>query len=194
MRMRAYATREEIVPVWIDPDTGEVVAEGLEPPAGGEHLVSLWPDEVADPPEARRGDPLPDWLADWYSRRFAELEGARAALDAAYHRSSRQIKAEMKSLEYRWGPQFRSEIERLIRDQSGAKKSVNLGYGPAGFRTVNWIEVLDEPAAIAWAREHARPAVKVRVEVSLRKSSLPKGEAVPGVALRTREQFYPTVK
>jgi phage host-nuclease inhibitor protein Gam len=92
---------------------------------------------------------------------------------------------------------LRPWVAEQIKD--GKKRSINLPDGVAGYRKQpDKVDITDEAAALAWAREHCPEAVKV-VE-SVLKTPLKawiedNGELPPGVDMSTGdEKFYITTK
>jgi len=159
---------------YVDPSTGEIHAAFAE----GLLLVDL-----GEPDEESSSGPL--WLGDWYTQQLCRIEAERAALKAQHARLMAELAAREKALAWKW----RGALEEVVRTMlaKSKRKSVDFAYGRCGWRRSKRVEVVDEEAAMAWARSRWPGAIK-RTE-SLLKSELPDRE-VPGVQRRDEDVFY----
>ena len=160
--------------LWVNPETGEVCDELL---TGAVWIPNDLPGEEID-----REDNA--WLGDWFTQKLVELDGKDGALRIQYEARRRQLKAQRARLFYAWGDQ----LEQLVKETKGKRKSVDFAYGRCGFRTSTRTEVYEEESAIRWAKIYATAAV--RVQERLLKSELPKRGEIPGVRRTTQTVFY----
>jgi len=176
--------------IWFLPLTGEVVSEETE----GAQLHEPLPGEERAVEERLLDH---EWMPDELGAECLRLDGRIEALSMKLtamkiqlDRKVNTLRSKRKTLEYFYWPRLKRVV---LQDTTGRKKkSEDYTYFRAGFRKQqDLVEVHDEEAAIAWAREHAPEAVSMKMVVKLDKRRLPKGEEVPGVTRRPREdKFY----
>ena len=113
------------------------------------------------------------WLPEWYLGRGARIKAAREAVKKRYREMMDHLDAEDRALDYRWGQQFRDEVDAALALQGGKKKSVKFLTGTAGYRSSKGsIEIADMQAAKEWAAEHLSHAQLVAAISSLNKTPL----------------------
>ena len=132
-----------------------------------------------------------------YLRRRAELEGARAHVEAGTRAMLAGLESQLRTLDYL----FRAEAERITRELVGlsGKKSIQTPFGKAGFRLhPERLVVKDEAMVMAAVDRDELPETikQVQVTVSIRKSELNAlyklhGEVPPGCDVEpARDVFY----
>ena len=175
--------------IWFIPLTGERVSEEPE----GAQLVETLPGE-----ERAVEERLPDeeWLPAELGVECLKLEGQIEALNMKltalkiqHDRKVNTLRSKRKTLEYFYWPRLKRVV--LQATMGTKKKSEDFTYFRAGFRKQQTlVEVYDEEKAIAWAREHCPEAVAIKMVTKLDKRMLPKGEEIPGVVRRPREDKF----
>ena len=117
-----------------------------------------------------------DAVASMLLRKMAALDADHAQHTAAYALESEALRARY---ERRIGPlqTERARLEAWARDLArrqhdaggfGKKKSRDVGYGTYGVRTTaSRLEVVDEPAFVAWAEAEAPDLLRVTVKLPL---------------------------
>ena len=112
----------------------------------------------ADLELARRVTNSDDWLPEWFMGRTARLKDAREAIKKRYREMMDHLDAEERALHYKWGKQFKQEIDDKLALQGGKKKSVNFLTGRAGYRaSKGTIIIEDNQAAKVWAVNNLDP-------------------------------------
>lgn len=162
---------------WIDPETGEILGhEELQP--------AFVPDDLTK--------------AAWVLRKREKALGRVAALKAARDAEIAQVAMQYErcigQAEKRaafWDG-YLPDLERLaqVEVEGSRARSISLGPWRLGFRTSSSLEILDEGAAVDWARENAPDAVQTRV--SLLKTALRKAGELPAHLFQTltTTRFY----
>ena len=106
----------------------------------------------ADLALARRVTTSEDWLPEWFMARTARLKGAREAIKKRYREMMDHLDAEERALHYKWGKEFKQQIDDKLALQGSKKKSVNFLTGRAGYRTAKGtILIENNEAAKIWA-------------------------------------------
>ena len=86
---------------------------------------------------AKAGESGMEWLPNWYTRYKGEIQDSIMRLDAAYQAAKKQIEAEGRALDYRWGMALREEIDKQFADGAAKKKkSIRNLFGKIGYRKV----------------------------------------------------------
>ena len=113
------------------------------------------------------------WLPEWYLGRLGRIGDARKAVKQRYREMMDHMDAEERALDYRWGPQFKEEVDRALAQQGGKKKSVKFLTGQAGYRANKGsIEIADMQAAKVWAADNLPHARLVEAISGLNKTPL----------------------
>lgn len=105
---------------------------------------------------------LTDAEADRILERLWTLQAKIAQIQAGAERKCRRLQQRIAGIEFRHGLQLQTWTARQLR---GKSRSVATTWGLVGFRAQqDQVEILDEPALIAWLRETNRDeAVKESV-------------------------------
>jgi len=97
------------------------------------------------------GDDPASWVPEFYMRKHEEMKSLESRIKEQYKRMMSSIKARRAGLSWKFGPVMKSVVERMILNQGGKKKSVDLFNGKAGFRKKKaTIKIVDEDAFNAW--------------------------------------------
>jgi phage host-nuclease inhibitor protein Gam len=135
------------------------------------------------------------WVPDWILKQQVDIEAERKALHEQYEVRVGQLRAKEAAIINRWAKIAGDEVRKLLA--GGKKKSIDLEYGRAGFRTVpasKKLDVYDEGRAIEWAlANNAMEALKTTVSKTALKPYIEKGATVDGVEVietPAHETFY----
>lgn len=151
------------------------------------------PDGLAEPettePEAGFYPDTPEKV-DWVLGQIADRRARAARLRENAEKRARQEEAEAAFFDWRYGVALRAFARQQL--EGGRRKSLTLGHGTLGFRTKPaGVQVGDEGAAIAWAKENAPGAVVERLDKkTLAKALLATGEAVDFAAFTPAEEVF----
>lgn len=98
--------------------------------------------------------------ANWLVRKIANARQYALSVKAWAERELRRAEREEHVLMYLYGRQLETWVRNEINKKDGKRKSMPLPAGTVGFRTVGPRVVIDdEPAVLAWAKEHLPIAV-----------------------------------
>ncbi len=94
-------------------------------------------------------------FCNWYLQTLAEADASDALLVKMQAQIKKQIAARRKSLQDRYGMEFRVKIQALIDKQPGKNKSIIIDQGKAGERrTQKSVEINDVQKAVKWLYRH----------------------------------------
>ena len=97
------------------------------------------------------GDDPASWVPEFYMRKHAEMQDLESRIKSQYKRMMSAIKARRAGLSWKYGNVFESIVKRMIMNQGGKKKSVDLFNGKAGYRSKKaTIRIVDEAAFMSW--------------------------------------------
>lgn len=111
-------------------------------------------------------------LVQWYDRVWHELEAEAKAIESyrdgliknikeQAERKLNEVYRRIKGLQWKCEPEFKIHVEAMIQATDGKKKSVNLYYGEAGYKTnPARLQVDNEEMCIAWAEKNIPEAVE----------------------------------
>ena len=150
------------------------------------------------------GDDPASWVPEFYMRKHAEMEDLESRIKSQYKRMMSAIKARRAGLSWKFGGVFQSIVQRMIMNQGGQKKSVNLFNGRAGYRKKKAsVKVVDEAAFMSWF--DAQPAdIQAELEPCFdrkvaRKTPITEyiascGDIPDGIEhIESHESFYPDI-
>jgi len=110
------------------------------------------------------------FLPEWFLGKIQRMSAARDEIKKRSKELLAHIDAEERALFFRWGEEFRKQVDNLIA-QKGKGKQVKLLTGTAGYRTSGaGIEIIDKEKAIAWALDHLTHAELLAAIPSLNKT------------------------
>tara|TARA_R100000458_G_C8275771_1_gene250932 strand:+ start:1612 stop:2223 length:612 start_codon:yes stop_codon:yes gene_type:complete len=148
--------------------------------------------------------PEEHWLPEFYMKKHEDLKQLEARIKEQSKRMLNAIKARRAGLSWKFGRLFENIVQRMILDQGGKKKSVDLFNGRAGYRSKKAsIKVVDEAAFLDWFDR--QPAdIQAEVEPCLdrkvaRKTPITEyiaacGDIPDGIEhIESHESFYPDI-
>ena len=155
---------------WVDVETGEV----------SDTYVQGW-QQIDKPAPEERSEA--EWLPDYYLKKVLHIRAERAALRDKLEELAKRERA----LDWR----YKARLEEIALEHARQlkKKKVVYDYGTVSFRHSVRVVVEDEEAAKAWAYKHRPEAIKINTTVKLLKSSLPTDEDVPGVSVKSSNNY-----
>lgn len=156
------------------------------------------PDEravlAAQMEQERRVDAHGMTLPEWYLAQEAKDSAMEEMVRRQAERIIAGINARRKAREWRWGSEFRRQVEQDMANQKGKKKSVNYITGTAGFRMVpGKVHIIDAAALKDWAVANLPDALSLDLHVTpIRKHIEESGEVPPGAEYTPpHDKFYP---
>lgn len=143
----------------VDPDTGEVI--GMIDPITGQILTEV---EVKQRFAVKDRETL-EWAAHKLYRLRLEQQGI-AARQAKLARQAKTLENAERSFFAYFGADMASVVQQETEAAHASKRSVDTDWGTMGFRkSPGSIKVVDEEAAIEWAKANCAEAVKVRESI-----------------------------
>jgi len=95
-----------------------------------------------------------NWVVEWVLKRKGQIESTRQAVKNRFKEIMADLDKEEEAMDNFYGSAFKSESDKLIRDQR-KKKSVKLLTGTIGYRTQpDKLVITDINAAILWSYEN----------------------------------------
>lgn len=186
--------------IWINPETGEfseTEQEGWQQEEIQEDLLAAG---------AIQSDPRA--LLEWLGATIAEIEAQISSREAYFQEKIEALQASMNAqvgdqrrrldyLFWAYGEEAKRATQTLLplkKDGTPKKKSVDTDFRRFGFSAGRErIDLHDEPAALAWATEHAPDAVSYP-DPYVRKSDLPaeavRAGEVPGVRVTVPDEKW----
>lgn len=136
-------------------------------------------------------------LAEWYIQRMTEIEETRRRIREMARSMDAALERRRKGLIWKFGAEFKEEIDERLRSQGGRKKSVTLLTGRAGYRaTKGKIVVQDRKALAEWCASNCTEALEIVVARTspIREHIEANGEIPPGVEyVGPGDVFYPPI-
>ncbi len=139
------------------------------------------------------------WLPNWYLGQVNSIDACREKMKEQYGKMLQALDNRRKQLEYRWGAEFRAEVNEDIASHRGKKRSFDYLQGRSGYRAgKDKLVVNDEKAAIEWA-DNGFLECAIKVTQSILKTPLmdhfkATGEVPDGCEIiEATDKFYPTV-
>lgn len=161
--------------------------------------VALVVDERAEIADQISADPargrMP--LTEWYLDRHAKGKELKERIKAQAAAMIAQVDAELAAIDWRWGAEFRKQVDADLAATKGKRKSVKYLTGTAGYRqTPGKLVFKDAEALVQWASENLPEAIKL----TARKTPVAEhikltGEIPPGVEwVAPCNQFFPAAE
>jgi hypothetical protein len=151
-------------------------------------------DELASVEMLRAADERMD-LADWYVLKMVELDDLEERIKEQAKILRNAAETRRKALAWKYGPEFKRIIDDRLATQKGAKKSVTLFTGRAGYRMAKGKVVQhDRKALAAWCVDNCPDALEVTVArtTPIVDAIQKTGEIPPGVDwIPGGDVFYP---
>ena len=184
--------------IYVDTKTAEILDSPL--PSDDESMKSRLEDgsvirlyrEEIEPPtvpvqKARdEGDTIP-WLS-WYAEKKMRLEALKKALREQYQKRLKRVQFLLDD-HHRHEDEAKVVVEDMIESKRGKGRYIDLDACRVGFRTTPpKTSIVDLEEAVIWCGEHLPSAIKV--ETSIRKSELPKGQVIPGIEITREDRLY----
>ena len=99
--------------------------------------------------------------ANWYLKTLRNLENEKATIQAQTQAMLRSLDAEIRRLEFRYGPQFQGWVEQELARRGSRSKTLALHQGTAAFRTVSAsLRVMSSRDALDYAWEQGWPVIR----------------------------------
>ena len=136
-------------------------------------------------------------LAEWYLKVMGECDFVEQRIDEQAAKIKAQVAARRKALEWRFGRDFREQVERdLAQQKNKRKRSIDYITGRAGFRSVPAkVVVVNKDELMNWAAIHCPDAVPMEPVLHVTpilKHFEATGEEAPGCFIRQKfDKFYP---
>lgn len=150
--------------------------------------------------EQLHGDPERQRLSfvEWFLQVDGQMDAAEARIKEQAERMLAYIKTRRAALHWKYGADFRQQVESDLSRQSGKKKSIDYLTGRAGFRTrPSKVIVGDKAKLTNWCAVNLPEAVPMRPELHvtpIKKYIEETGDVPPGCGWRQAERaFYPNV-
>lgn len=105
--------------------------------------------------------------ANWVIRKIVEARAYAKRCAEWCDCEQARARRDEESLLFRFGPQLTAHTRKRITEDGGRRKSVNPPAGTIGFRSApSKLVVDDEPAVIAWAKQHNPGIVSIVEKLS----------------------------
>lgn len=133
-----------------------------------------------------------------YARTDLEIAKRRAASDVRIARLKAEYEADVANLQEARAEQLRYLTAYILanRDKFEDPRSVKTDFGKFGLRDVSNLEVTDEAAVLAWAKNHGIDDV-TKTTTALVKPAITKrlkcGDRIPGARIVRGEEVFATV-
>lgn len=153
--------------------------------------------EIAEHLASERENAGETSLAQWYLSKLGECDAMEERVKEQATRILAGINARRRALEWKWGREFRAQVERDLANQKGKKKSVDYLTGRAGFRAAGERLVIKDAEALEkWCGENYPEGLKLSLSASKIKEYIKEsGEVPPGAEfVPKQERFYPSVE
>lgn len=134
---------------------------------------------------------------EWYVLRMQEIADAEKRVKEHAKMILAALQRQRSGLVMRFGSEVKEEIDAMLRQQGGRKKSVTLHTGRAGYRSRKaGIVVTDKDALIPWCVENCPEALDTSIgrKTPITEHIAATGEIPPGVTpIPAGDVFYPAV-
>lgn len=141
-------------------------------------------------------EPEPDQsLPVWYLGELTKIDAMAERIREQSARMLAQLETHRRALAFRYGAEFRAQVEADLAAQRGRKKSVDYPTGRAGFRQKpGKLTITDAKALSEWCAEHCMEAMELKIArtTPIREHYERTGELPPGcVYTHPGDEFYP---
>lgn len=145
---------------------------------------------TADAQLAATKDP-DGWVVEWFMRKLVEFRAAKEAIQEHVQLLLNQIDAQVKALDWKWGPTFRQESEKILKAQKKGKSFLT-PFGRIGHRSQGGKPtlVIDDEAKVIEQAEIVCPGAvkKSLLKTPLQEYAETTGQALEGTHIETPEK------